>query len=140
MSDDAEIDVDLLIELRSKGVAITPQVLESHTKAISPSTKAYANDDLRISHKKSPKTEQAVVPPPAHTCALKACEFSQSRKRQNWLKSQRHFRHVKLLQILCAAFIVIYTYGGFEGASKRDESGMITDPDPGKFLLYLNNV
>ena len=46
-----------------------------------------------------------------------------------FLREQLHWKYLKVCQLLCVVYIVIYTYGGFDGATVRQaDTGFIVDP------------
>ena len=47
-----------------------------------------------------------------------------------FLREHLHWKYLKICQLLCVVYIVIYTYGGFEGTTVRQaDTGFIVDPD-----------
>lgn len=50
------------------------------------------------------------------------------RRLTSFLREQYHWRYVKMAQIGCVVYIVIYTFGDFRGATVRNQDGFVVDP------------
>jgi len=60
--------------------------------------------------------------------APNSCRERFERRAVAFFREQYHWRYLKLCQVHCVAYIVLYTYGGFDGATVRQPgTGHIVD-------------